>query len=200
MLCAIFHRVAASRARGLAQRLSPHLPSCGRILDLGSGTGHNARAFREVSHLRFVEADVADIHAVGPGPTLFDGVRLPFSDNAFQGAIVCFVLQYAAQPDRLLFELHRVTAGPAVLVQSTYAGVLALTRLRLREALTGRWAHAVARWAGFVSPHKMRLNPRRHWTRAELRSLIEGAGFRVVRWEPETRGRLSRDLFVLERA
>lgn len=200
MLCEIFHRLAVNRARGLAARLSPHLPSSGRVLDLGSGTGHNITAFAEVRSLRFVEADVADIHVVGPGPTLFDGERLPFADSAFQGAVACFVLQYAARPEQLLRELHRVTAGPAILIQSTYDGVRALTRLRLREAVTGRWAQAAARWARFIPSNGTRLVPVRHWTRPELRALIERSGFRITRWEPETPGRLSRDLYILERA
>src|SRR6185436_20213782 len=53
--------VLQSRAAGLARPLLPHLPPSGRVLDLGSGTGHTVQALRRYTSLSFVEADVVNM-------------------------------------------------------------------------------------------------------------------------------------------
>lgn len=169
------------------------------MLDVGSGTGHNALALGAATSLDWVEADVADLHAVGRGPTLFDGVRLPFRDDAFDAAVALFVFQYPRYPERLLREVARVTAGPAIVLQSTYRGPWALARLEMREALTGRLARNLARAVGFIRSGEESLKPRRYYTRRSFHALVERAGMRIAARESEGRGALSRDLYVIER-
>ena len=45
-LRADFHRRLRRRASHLAGRVAPHLPMGATVLDIGSGTGHNAEALR----------------------------------------------------------------------------------------------------------------------------------------------------------
>ena len=75
---ALLNMLMTWRARGLAVRLIPLLPGNGRILDLGSGTGHNGEYLRRLRLGPVSEVDVVDFSVVGPRPALFDGCRLPF--------------------------------------------------------------------------------------------------------------------------
>ena len=45
-LRAAFHRRLRRRSGHLAGRIAPHLPAGATVLDIGSGTGHNAEALR----------------------------------------------------------------------------------------------------------------------------------------------------------
>ena len=53
-----FHRQLRRRAGHLAGRIVPHLPTGATVLDIGSGTGHNAEALRARGARTCVEADV----------------------------------------------------------------------------------------------------------------------------------------------
>jgi len=192
----------AHRARSLAARLLPHLPGEGRVLDIGSGTGHNAQALRALTRLTVDEADVCDMHVVGPGPVLFNGRTLPYRDGQFDCAMILFVLQYADEPAALLKEAARVTAGPLVVIQSTYEGALGEALLRGRGLLQGRVAFRLARRLGLVAGTGASLDVRRRFTRASFRAAAEQAGLGVERVEAEPWFGLpvSRDLSILRRA
>ena len=68
-LRAAFHHRLRRRARHLAGRIAPHLPAGATVLDVGSGTGHNAEALRARGAHTCTEADVVDFHVVGVGPS-----------------------------------------------------------------------------------------------------------------------------------
>jgi ubiquinone/menaquinone biosynthesis C-methylase UbiE len=163
-----WHWLAARRADQIAEWLSPHLPLAGRVLDVGSGTGHNAVALRTSTNLELAEADVVDMHAVGNGPALFDGTRLPFGDGEFTASLLIFVLHYPDDPLELLRETSRVTTGRVLVLQSTYRGSVGLALLKFREFWLGRFAFRLARVTRFVGRVPCPLTPQRYWTREEL--------------------------------
>lgn len=196
----IMNQILSRRADELADRLRPHLPPGGRVLDIGSGTGHTALALRRRAPLEVVQADVTDLSVVGARPIRFDET-LPFADGAFAAALILFVLQYPGDPLRLLREAARVTAGPLLVVQSTYCGRLGHATLRANEFLWGPVAFLVARRVGLVGPCPFTLAARRLFTRPELRDLFQHAGLRVRTWhaQPWPVVPISYDLFILER-
>ena len=193
-------RIMAHRATALFDRVGSHLPSAGTIADLGSGTGHNAEEIRRRTANSVREFDVADLHWVGPGPTIIEGNRVSVEDGAFDGVLLLFVLQYLDSPQELLLEVRRVSRGPVIVVQSVYRGGWGRTVLGLREFLWGRLALRVAVGLGVLSSVECPLSPRRYFTRTELHRLFDAAGLVVVKCEPaEWLGwGVSRDLFVLE--
>ncbi|MBI5760080.1 MAG: methyltransferase domain-containing protein [Planctomycetales bacterium] len=200
-----WHRLATRRADLLAKRISPHLPRAGRVLDVGSGTGHNAAALRAMTNLEFAEADVVDMHTVGNGPALFDGHRLPFGDGEFAASLLLFVLHYPDDPLQLMREAGRVTAGRVLVLQSTYRGGVGLALLKFREFWLGRFAFRLARITRFIGRVPCPLRPRRFWTREELIELGRRAQLTLREVVIETSPGhfsghrfLSRDLFVWE--
>ena len=189
------------RAEHLCRRLCPHLPARGRVLDVGSGTGHNALVLERRTGLVVTEIDVAPMNCVGRTPLLFDGARLPFADAAFDAATLLFVLHYAVDPVLLLREARRVTRGPLLVLQSVSTSRTGAALLRAREWAQGRGAYRATQWAGLLPRGPHPLNPQCFHTRPSLDRLIAAAGLHLVAREPSVDGwpGLSRDLLILER-
>ncbi len=175
----ILDRIAARRAQRLASLLSPYLPARGSILDLGSGTGHTARAIAQ-SGRHIHEADVIHMGRPGTKPALFDGQALPFQDSSIDVVTGVFVLQYAASPAALLLELRRVSRTRIVVLQSVVRSPWRLPLLAATELLFGPLSFLAARALGYVSGSQRALWPRRMLTREQLLGLLEDAGFRIV--------------------
>jgi SAM-dependent methyltransferase len=195
-------RLLRRRARHLFRRLAPHLPHEGSLLDVGCGTGHNARAVRRrLPGLRVVEADVADMKLVGPPPVLFHG-RLPFAAESFDCGTMLFVLHYPPDPLALLAEARRVIARRLIVIQSTHQGGVSRRLLAAREFAQGRGALAAARRLGLVRTSGAPLAPATLMDRPRLERLFADAGWRTTHRSPQhwPLMRLSRDLYVLEKA
>ena len=199
-------RLLTSRAARLVKRVVPHLPPGGRVLDVGSGTGHNARGLRAATGLEVVEADVASLAPSGQGPILFSGTDLPFEDHAFDAALLLYVLHYAEDAATLLRDTLRV-ARRVVVIQSTFEGTTHLPErasrasLGLRDAFLGRFALRATNALGYTDAPLEPLRPRRFYSRPGLRALFESAGARSVTESPGAPSQfgLRRELHVLER-
>ncbi len=188
------------RARRLTRRIAVHFPSSGRIADIGSGTGHNAQMWRQQPGLTVDEFDVADLHWVGDGPTLFDGSVIPAPEADYDVATLLFVLQYPADPLSLLREAKRISKGRVIVLQSTYESTWGRFWLRLRGFVWGSLAFHLARWMRVIRFQDCPLDNRRVYSRPELRTLFTQAGLTIQSWEPQEWHRLniSRDLYRLE--
>jgi hypothetical protein len=57
----LLERLLRRRAERLVRFILPELPAVGPILDVGSGTGHNAECLVGISPLEVIEADVVDV-------------------------------------------------------------------------------------------------------------------------------------------
>ena len=189
------------RGARLADLLTPHLPHSGRVLDIGAGTGHNAVALRRSRPLQIVGLDVVDMHVVGDRPALFDGDRLPFTDDSYDAALVLFVLQYSRDPVRLLREVRRVCRGPILVLQSTYAGRMAEAALRLYDLAWGPLAFAVARATKLITTRHCSLYARVLTQHPALLHTFAQAGLRpeLVYTKAWPILSIRRNLFVLER-
>lgn len=180
MLKSVLDAVMERRARQLIAHVGAWLPTEGRLLDLGSGTGHLSARLEREPGLEVVTADVSDIHVVGPPPVLIaDGV-LPFEDGTFSAALLFFMLAYPNDPASVLAEAARVTRGPIILMQSLYSNRLGYTWLHVREFLWTLVAFHVSRAVGYVpSKAAFTMNTRRFYTAATLQRDVLAAGLRI---------------------
>jgi SAM-dependent methyltransferase len=199
-LRAAFHRRLRRRAGHLAGRIAPHLPAGATLLDIGSGTGHNAEALRARGARTCAEADVVDFHVVGGGPVLFDGARLPFADRVFDACLLAFVLSYADNPAALLREAGRVASRSVLVLQSSPRGRAGRVALRLRGWAQGRLAFRLCAILGLIPPSHSPLRSRRLLPRERVCGLADEVGLRLAQVVPDPGllGLVSRDLFVLE--
>jgi SAM-dependent methyltransferase len=180
MLKSILDGIMERRARRLIEQVGPWLPSEGRVLDLGSGTGHLSARLEQELGLDVVTADVSDLHVVGRPPVLIaDGV-LPFEEGAFSAALLFFMLGYPSDPSAVLSEAARVTRGPIIIVQTLHSGRLGYAWLRVREFFWTIVAFHVSRLLGYVPPEaKFTMNTRRFYTAQELQQDVKAAGLRI---------------------
>ena len=192
-----FHRSMSRRATHLVRRLSPHLSEGATVLDLGSGTGHNAEALRALTGSRCFEADTVDFHVVGPGPVLFDGVRLPLEDRSVDICLLAFVLNYADDPESLLREAARVASQGVLLLHSTGQGRWSHAMLRGRNWVQGRFAFWLCRRFGLIPPVNLPRQPHRLFRPESVERLIARAGLILTQVEPEPGfASISRNLWV----
>jgi SAM-dependent methyltransferase len=200
-LRAVFHRRLRRRAGHLARRIAPHLPAGATVLDIGSGTGHNAEALRVQGRSVCAEADVVDFHVVGDGPVLFDGARLPFADGVFDACLLAFVLSYTDDPAALLREAGRVASRRVLVLQSSPRGRAGRIALRLRGWIQAPLAFRLSAGLHLIPPAPMPLHRRRLLSRERVGDLADEAGLKLTRVIPEPGlfGLVSRDLFVLKR-
>lgn len=181
------------RAHRKWQWIAAHLPGLrpdSRLLDLGAGEGFVGEAAALDRGAEVVLADVVDFNETVLPFVLFDGRRLPFDDDAFDGSLIVFVLHHAEDPEALLREAKRVTRGPIVVVESVFA----TERQRRRLDRLDRWANAL-RSEGAMQDQEVHLQFR---SAAAWRSAFEALGL-TVRSEAH-RGRFihRQALFVLE--
>jgi len=167
-------------------RLAPLLPSGGRVVDLGCGTGSYARDLaaagfdvvgvdfaaamleraRTDTEAEFVEADLDR--------------ELPFGDATFDGALCVYALQCVHDPHLFLAEAGRIVRpGGAFLAVVVAPGA---RPVRPRRARLGTYAFWLAK--GAIA----RTNAVRRYTAAEARALLDAAGFAVVDERPATNG------------
>ena len=151
----------------LARHLVELIPRDATVLDVGSGDGSLAKRILSArADLRISGVDVM----VRPNTHIpvqpFDGVRLPFSDDAFDVVMMVDVLHHAAEQGALLREVRRV-AKRRVVIKDHYAdGVLASATLRFMD------------WVGNAR-HGVAL-PYAYWSAGRWRKELAAAGLRVV--------------------
>ena len=180
MLTSTFDAVMERRSGRLIEQVGGWLPTGGRMLDLGSGTGHLAARLERELGLEVVTADVSDMHVVGRPPVpIADGV-LPFEDASFSAALLVFMLAYPSDPAGVLTEAARVTRGPVILVQTLYANRIGRAWHRVREFLWTIVAFHVSKLLGYVPPQaRFSMHTRRFYTAEALRRDVVAAGLRI---------------------
>jgi SAM-dependent methyltransferase len=118
-----------------ARLVQPWVRSGDRLLDIGAGTGYQARLFHDYGCM-VTAIDVA----VGPPEyqfwpvRRFDGLNLPYGDSSFDVVFTSNVLEHVADRKRLLAEIRRVLAPNG-------------SAIHVVPSASWRFWTAVARWA-----------------------------------------------------
>ncbi|MFG0257050.1 MAG: class I SAM-dependent methyltransferase [Phycisphaerales bacterium JB043] len=150
--------IYASRLRVLSDAIVTHLREGDRVLDVGCGSGMLATSIRSHSTCpERVHLEGLERVARGNEPipvTQYDGVRIPFEDDAFDIVIVADVLHHEEHPDRLLGECARVSSRGVIVKDHKPEGLLAQQRISFMD-----WAAN----AGYDVPCLFRYNTRARW-------------------------------------
>jgi SAM-dependent methyltransferase len=82
-----------------------------RVLDIGAGTGYQARTFSEWGcHVSAIDVERRPADDCFWPVTLFDGVRIPFLDSSFDILFSSNVIEHVKRPQQLLADSIRVLA------------------------------------------------------------------------------------------
>jgi SAM-dependent methyltransferase len=139
-----------------------------KVLDVACGTGYGAEILRRAGARLVVSVDVSfealrfGKASYGLIPLLADGHRLPLRPSEFDLAVSLETIEHMEDPELFAEELARVLKPGGILLLSTPNSLLTLK----------------------TNPYHLR-----EFTLAELRALLDRAGFRVQRawgqrWEP----------------
>ena len=159
--------VSGRRIRVLARHLAELLPRGAQVLDVGAGDGLLARRVLDARPdltMRGVDILVRPRTHVTVEP--FDGITLPFPDDAFDAVMMVDVLHHATDQQRLLREISRVARAAVVIKDHLVQGALAEPTLRFMD------------WVGNAR-HGVAL-PYAYWSPARWREALADAGLRVV--------------------
>ena len=132
------------RTAVLSRVISGLLPRNARVLDVGCGDGLLSRIImtsRPDVTIEGIDVLVRPSTHIPVRP--FNGVQLPYQDDAFDGVMFVDVLHHTDDPEVLLREAGRVTRGVVVMKDHRRNGILAGPTLRFMDWI-GNARHGVA--------------------------------------------------------
>ena len=157
-----------------------------RILDIGAAEGYLGEELALRHKARVELVDIGNGFRSHLPHHIYDGSKLPFPDEKFDAAILCFVLHHAENADQVLREARRVATQRVVIVESWARGPLRKRALiiadRLANALRG------GRWR----------DPIHYCTPDEWYRTFEETGFRLVESHDLGGWFHAKQLFVIE--
>jgi SAM-dependent methyltransferase len=127
VLASLLHRAARRRAEGLVRTLRRWLPSAGRVLDIGTGTGHVAETIRRAGP-EVVACDITALNLVELPFVLADGAHLPFGSVMFDASLLITVLHHVPSIVHAPFVLEATRVlkpgGRLLILEDVYQGAL----------------------------------------------------------------------------
>ncbi len=83
------------------------------------GSGFVLDYIKQYTGAQIQGIDVIDISQTTTKPIIYDGVKIPFADNAFSTSICSFVLHHASEQSKLLSELARISRSSIIILEDT---------------------------------------------------------------------------------
>jgi len=179
------------RARQKFERIRAYFPpgeNC-RVLDLGAGEGYVGAAVAGALGATVELADVVDMNRTTLPHTVYDGQKLPFSDDTFDVTILYFVLHHCGHQEAVLRESRRVTQGRVIVVESVYEKRWDLRLLTALDTLANR-----LRSGGLMNKQEVHLLFRKA---SDWRTIFQDLGFEVLAQERKGRWIHKQQLFLL---
>lgn len=126
--------VSSRRVRVLTDHLERIMPRDAHVLDVGCGDGRLGRLLSERRpDLRFEGIDVLVRESAVIPVREFDGLHIPYPEDAFDTLLFVDVLHHSEQPVALLREAHRVARQHLVIKDHDLNGLLAGLTLRFMD-------------------------------------------------------------------
>ncbi len=118
----------------LAGQVASCLPSGARVLDVGSGDGSVSAAIMESRpDVEIMGIDVLKRTATKIPVGEFDGITIPYADDAFTAVTLVDVLHHTKDPAVLLAEAARVTSDCVIIKDHLADGFMAVPTLRVMD-------------------------------------------------------------------
>jgi len=161
-------RALECRAERFSAIFKEWLPTTGsKILDIGGGWGFYGAAMEKLGY------DVTVLDVIRPSfqksPVLiYDGNRIPFDRNAFQGSMMVTMLHHVHEPEKLIREMTRVTEDFVIVVEDLYHHRIGFFWTVLRDMFYN------AEWLG----HPKQFKKHEEWIR-----IFEDRGWKLKRSE-----------------
>lgn len=140
-----FERIFASnfwREEPLVKILKPHLEKSAEILDLGAGSCKLAQLLCDRTSVSVVPLDVVDHNMTDLTLEIYDGITIPYRDEAFDAVLLVFTLHHAADMDRLIREAMRVSKFRIIVVEDAPRNFIEHWLWRMWDRLLNHAVHS----------------------------------------------------------
>ncbi|GEM_PF-541778 len=102
------------------ESIRPFIQAGENILDIGAGSGRFGKKVSEALSVNVTGVDVCDYSDHSIPFYVYDGKKLPFSDQSFDTVFFAFVLHHVKDQEILLREACRVARKKIVIFEDTY--------------------------------------------------------------------------------
>ena len=162
--------VFSRRTSVLAREIAKVIPAqSNSLLDVGCGDGTiDTLLLRDRPNLAITGVDVLIRPGTGIPVQPFDGVHLPFDNDAFDAVLFVDVLHHTEDPMVLLKEACRVAKTAIILKDHMRDGIFAYTTLRFMD------------WVG--NAHHNVVLPYNYWRRLQWMRAFEELGLDINQW------------------
>lgn len=113
-------KIVTNRTEGIVNSFDKFIKKGGEILDIGGGGGWIGREIRKRKTANVTLLDVIDWNQTDLKLVLYDGKKMPFSDNSFDAALLIFVLHHSENPLEVLKEAKRISKDKVIIIEDTY--------------------------------------------------------------------------------
>jgi ubiquinone/menaquinone biosynthesis C-methylase UbiE len=119
----------------IVQNLRPFLHAKQHVVEIGAGNGLVAQRLHKATGAQFTLLDVVDYNQSRLPLQLYDGKTLPYAEDAFDYALLIFVLHHNPHPHPVLREALRVARCGAIVVENDVRGAIKKPLTRVVDSL-----------------------------------------------------------------
>jgi len=180
-----------AHTRPIARRLSRYLKPSDKILDFGAGDCRIALRLIDQYHLNVTAIDVTYYNKTKLKLILYNGEKLPFSDQNFDVSLAVFVFHHINQTkqENILKELIRVSKSKIIIIEDTPKNYIEKIAWRFWD-----WLLNLGHGVNMAYSAK---------TKEDWENLFKKYRFKIIEesfrpWQPEL-GMFQQTMFVLEK-
>lgn len=105
------------------------------IIDIGAGGGWISQEIQERKDTKNLLLDVISLNQTNLPLVIYDGEKIPFSDNEFDTALIICVLHHCKDPIKVLEEAKRVVKNKIIIIENFSTTNFGKFALRFKDAL-----------------------------------------------------------------
>lgn len=113
-----------TREETIVQNVKPFFPANSQVVEIGAGNGICAQMLQDATGAHFTLLDVVDYNQTSLPMRVHDGKTLPFDDDAFDYALLVFVLHHNPDPRPVMQEALRVARKGVLVVENDTRGIV----------------------------------------------------------------------------
>lgn len=107
-----------------------------KVLDIGAGGGWISRELKKRKNIEITLLDVINFNQTDLKLIIYDGKKIPFSENTFGTSYLICVLHHCQNPLEVLKEAARVTKDKIIIIEDVHNSILSRFLLCFKDIAT----------------------------------------------------------------
>lgn len=132
----LLERIIRNRTEKIVNSFDEFIKKGEKILDVGAGGGWVTEEIQKRKNNKVTLLDVIDFNQTNLKLVLYNGEKIPFSNNSFDAVLLIYVLHHTKNPLKVLEEAKRVTKDRIIIFEDTFSSYFDKFFLCFRDVLT----------------------------------------------------------------